>query len=192
MKLTARPWRRASDAPARDLRWALPLLLLVPLVEMVRVGDRPELWPALIVFTTAAITAAAIDIDVMRIPTKLVYPAAAVTEALIAVAALTQHDIPTLTRSLLCGIVTMLWWYMCALLTAGFGLGDVRLGLLIGLMAGAYSTTAAITAVLAASLLGFVTALIHRLRNRTTTHFAFGPCMVAGALIGIWSGHGLN
>lgn len=190
--IRTRWWRRAGDPPPRNLAWAPPAAVIATVAGFYFTRDQQRLWPALAVFTLAAVAAAAIDLDVLRIPTALVYRAAALTGALIAAAAILASEPMLLLRSLATGALVTLWWYVCALLTTGFGLGDVRLGLLIGLTTGAYSVTTAITSVIAASVIGFVFALTHRMRDRSRTHFAFGPCLVLGALIAIWSSHGLN
>ena len=190
--IRTRWWRRAGDPPPRNLAWAPPAAVIATVAGFYFTRDQQRLWPALAVFTLAAVAAAAIDLDVLRIPTALIYWSSQLILIIVLFVGLGSCDARLIVRSYAAAAAVMLWWYLCALLTTGFGLGDVRLGLLIGLTTGAYSVTTAITSVIAASVIGFVFALTHRMRDRSRTHFAFGPCLVFGALIAIWSSHGLN
>ncbi|MCK8465613.1 MULTISPECIES: prepilin peptidase [Microbacterium] len=152
-----------------DIRFALIALVHVALVV---VGG------ALIV----------IDARTHRLPDLIVLPTLASLAALTAVDALLTGRGDALLRALL-GLVILGGFYavLRAISRAGMGGGDVKLAAVIGLVLGWHGWDSLVIGAAAAFVLGAFYALALILLRRATgaTRIAFGPWMIAGALLGI-------
>ncbi|WP_338104992.1 peptidase [Modestobacter muralis] len=152
----------------------------------VATSDRADVWqlaPALTVWGSSLVAAAACDAVTQRIPTPLVRQATVLSSLLLGVALVAHGDWRGLVLSGVCSIaagltMTMCWRY------AGAGFGDVRLAFLGGLGLGhvtheglqlGLATVAVTTAVLAAVALA-------RGGSRKTM-IPYGPALVAGFLV---------
>lgn len=129
---------------------------------------------------------AAIDVAVQRLPDRLTLPAYPILIALLAAAALAQHDMGALVRSLLGGLALGGAYLVLALLRPGqIGGGDIKVAGLAGLVLGWLGWPA----VLYGAVLGFVLAGVASLAllaaRRVTMHSAisFGPYLLGGALL---------
>ena len=134
---------------------------------------------------------AAIDIQVQRLPDRLTLPAYPVLIALLAVAALTGHDIGALVRALLGGLALGAGYLLLGVARPGqLGGGDIKLAGLVGLVLGWLGWPA----VLSGAVLGFVLAAVASLMllaaRRVTMRSAisFGPFLLGGALLVILAG----
>jgi leader peptidase (prepilin peptidase) / N-methyltransferase len=184
--------RRPSRAflPAR--RQAHPLIAAVTLASVTaclfgllawRVGVRPELlgYSAL---AAVAVPLAAIDVLEQRLPTKLLMPAYPLVIALLALAAITEHNGTAILRSL-AGMIVLLVFYLIVVLAAPGALGaaDIRLAGLLGLVLGWPGWTTVIGGALLGLLYGSLTGTILMVLRRATRHtlIPFGPALIAGA-----------
>jgi leader peptidase (prepilin peptidase) / N-methyltransferase len=131
---------------------------------------------------------AAIDIGVQRLPDRLTLPAYPVLITLLAVAALTGHDVSALMRALLGGLALAAGYLLLGIARPGqLGGGDVKLAGLVGLVLGWLGWPA----LLSGTVLGFVLAAVASLAllaaRRVTMRSAisFGPFLLGGALLEI-------
>jgi leader peptidase (prepilin peptidase) / N-methyltransferase len=150
-----------------------------------RFGGQP-LTLALGFLGALGVALAAIDISVQRLPDRLTLPAYPVLTALLAIAAVTGHDLAALWRALLGGLVLGAAYLLLGLVRPGqLGGGDIKLAGLAGLALGwlgwrAVLTGAALGFVLA-GLAGLVLLAARRVTLRGT--ISFGPFLLGGALL---------
>lgn len=125
-----------------------------------------------------------IDVRSHRLPDRLVGPGAAALLVLLAVASAVTGDGGPLARAALGGMVSALGYLVLGLVRAGgLGLGDVKLGGLLGLWLGWFGWPAVLAGPLVAFVLGgmFASVLLLTGRAGRASAFAFGPWMLAGA-----------
>jgi leader peptidase (prepilin peptidase)/N-methyltransferase len=159
--------------------------LLLVVVALGRLGPEPR--PVVIVLVwLACITPPLVRIDVMehRLPNRLVLPALAVAAPLAAVDAAVRR-MPPLEPSLM-GFAVGGVLYACAVL-GGLGMGDVKLGALLGLAVGCFGVSAvllfAVVSVCSAGLAGVVVVFAARARGGSPgwrTRIPFGPFLLLG------------
>ena len=133
-----------------------------------------------------------VDLRERRLPDPLTLGgAAAVVGLLAARSAITGDLVPTvhglLGAAAMAGI--LLAFHLAS--PSGMGFGDVKLGLLLGLVVGARSFDLVLVALLLAGLLGAVGGLVLMLRHRRRgVTLPFGPYLVAGAALALVLGGG--
>ncbi|MFC5939956.1 prepilin peptidase [Micromonospora harpali] len=147
-------------------------------------GGLPLLAVWLVVMHTGVLLAA-VDVAVRRLPTPVISAAALTVGVLLAGQAAATGQAQTLVTATL-AVAALGGLYLALVLVAGsgMGLGDVRLAALLGAALGATSWPA----VFLGGLLPFVLAVpeaLARLALRRTRSIAFGPYLVAGALIAV-------
>ncbi len=129
-----------------------------------------------------------IDARTHRLPDRIVLPMLVVLPLLAGADALaTQHPGP-LTRALLGGVLLGGFYAALRLLSRdGMGGGDVKLAAVIGLVLGWHGWSALAVGAAAAFVLGalYALALMALRRADRKTRIAFGPWMIAGAVLGI-------
>jgi leader peptidase (prepilin peptidase)/N-methyltransferase len=152
-----------------------------------RFGGQP-LTLALGFLGALGVALAAIDISVQRLPDRLTLPAYPVLIALLALAALSGHNLAALGRALLGGLALAAGYLLLGLVRPGqLGGGDVKLAGLAGLVLGWLGWPT----VLFGAALGFVLAALASLvllaARRITLRGAisFGPFLLSGALLTI-------
>jgi len=130
-----------------------------------------------------------VDLAVHRLPDGLTYPAAAGTWALLWVAALAQDDAAAWLRAGVAGVGLALLFAATTLLLGrrGFGLGDAKLALSMGVLLGWISWGALVAGLLLAFLLsGLVSlGLLATRRARWSSHVPFGPFLVLGTVASV-------
>jgi len=133
-----------------------------------------------------------VDLRERRLPDPLTLGGAAAVVALLAARSALTGDVAPTVHGLL-GAAAMAGILLAFHLVSprGMGFGDVKLGLLLGLVVGARSLDLVLVALLLAGLLGAVggLVLIVRHRRRDVT-LAFGPYLVAGAALALVLGAG--
>ncbi|SCG59896.1 prepilin peptidase [Micromonospora halophytica] len=145
-------------------------------------GGLPLLAVWLVVMHTGVLLAA-VDVAVRRLPTPVISAATLAISVVLAGQAATTGQARTLVAAALAA-AALGGLYLALVIIAGseMGLGDVRLAALLGAALGATSWPA----VLLGGLLPFVLAApeaLARLALRRAHSIAFGPYLVAGALI---------
>ncbi|GEM_PF-114332 len=132
---------------------------------------------------------AAVDLDVHRLPDVLTLPAYPLVGALLAAAWLaTPAGGGAARRAALAGLGTLVLFGALHLLSGRrLGLGDVKLSGPLGALLGWQSLDHVLLGVYAMFLCGGAAALWLLIRRRAsrTTRLAFGPAMVAGAVLAL-------
>lgn len=184
-----------AHRPRRLPGWAVPVGL-GPLWAALAWRFGPTsgwtLLPALLCFVTVAVALSWIDLDVHRLPERLTLPSFPILAALLALAGWLGEDRGLLVRSLVCaaglGALALGLALLAAALGSGFGLGDVVLCGIIGLVTGAVGWWLPLVALYAAFLLGGGYAVYHVVVRRRSGRDAipFGPFLVAGAVLALF------
>jgi leader peptidase (prepilin peptidase)/N-methyltransferase len=175
-----------------------PISARYPLVEagtaalFVAVGARfGWSWelPAYLYLAAVAVALAAIDLDIMRLPDKIVLPSYGVALLLLVPAAIAAQSFHAATRGLIAAAVLYAFYWLLAILPRGMGGGDVKLAPLLGLYLGWLGWSSVAVGAFAGFLLGGLVgvALIATRRAGRRSRIAFGPYMLAGALLAVFA-----
>lgn len=152
-----------------------------------RFGGHP-LTLALGFLGALGVALAAIDVSVQRLPDRLTLPAYPVLIALLAVAAVTGHDLAALGRALLGGLALAAGYLLLGLLRPGqMGGGDIKLAGLAGLVLGWLGWPVVLFGAALGFMLGALASLVLLAAHRITLRGAisFGPFLLGGALLAI-------
>lgn len=136
-------------------------------------------------FAAVLVFLAVIDWKTHRLPNSIVLPLYPVLGLAVAGGVMTGAIAPAaaLTGVISMGAAFIILW-LFAFVTGGLGFGDVKLGGLLGLVCGLESGyAAALGAVILPMILGGLVALPLMFAGRGKHELAFGPYMVAGALL---------
>lgn len=174
---TAR-WWQAPGVLTGSCAVAVVLTLLVH-------GWQADL-PAALVLAVAGVLLAAEDLASHRLPNAVLAPTAVVLTLLLVVAALVTGAWDALLRAVLAAAVCGLGYLLLALLRpAGLGMGDVKLGALLGAWLGWLGWGAVVLGAIAGFVLGGLAGLVLIVAGRATrtTAIAFGPWMLLGAAV---------
>jgi leader peptidase (prepilin peptidase)/N-methyltransferase len=135
-----------------------------------------------------------IDLDVRRIPNRVLYPGTVVGVALLAAGSVADGALDALWRGLAGGGVAFAVFLVIALAArGGFGFGDVKLSFLLGVFLGYRSWGTLVVGLFGGFLVGGVVAIALLLARRVSRRDAvpFGPSMVTGALVALVVGESL-
>ncbi|GIF12586.1 prepilin peptidase [Actinoplanes teichomyceticus] len=143
--------------------------------------------PGYLYLAAVAIALALIDLDVMRLPDRIVRPSYPVAAALLVPAALLTGDPGALLRGALAAGLLYLIYRVLALW--GMGRGDVKLAPLLGLHLGWLGWGAVAVGTLGAFLLGGLVAAVLLLVRAVgrKSRVPFGPYMLAGAFLAVFA-----
>ena len=200
----ATPLPRGPVAVARcprcRARWGAPAWLTSILtgaacaVVALTVGDVVVL-PIFLALCVLGVVLAVVDVACKRLPHALVWPATWISLAAFTIVAAITSQWSALLRAVLAAAI-LGGVYLCLFLVArgGFGFGDVKLAVLLGLFLGWLSWGAVLLGGLLPSLLNapvLVGLLVARRISRRGS-LPFGPAMLTGALVAIgisgWAG----
>lgn len=167
----------AAPAPTpvsggRTLAWQLPLSIGLAVLAIFAVGPQLAALPLLYL---AAVTPELVRVDLRehRLPNRLVLPGIAIG---LAAAAIQWAETGTLVP-LIAGTAYFTFLFVLNL-TGGMGMGDVKLGAVLGL---ASSTTAlAVLSPVIAFLLGGLVSVAVLVARGRGARIAFGPYLLAG------------
>jgi leader peptidase (prepilin peptidase) / N-methyltransferase len=180
-------WWRGGEAGRRRVVVVTGLAVVAMGAVAGAVGAEPEL-PAYLWLAAVGVTLAVIDIETLRLPDRLTLPSYPVGLVLLAIPA----DWPALRRAVLAAAVTGAAAFLLALLAprGGLGFGDVKLLGVLGLFLGWLGWGVLVVGVAAGFTLGAVAALAMLASRRAglRDHLAFGPWLIAGALVGVVAG----
>ncbi|WP_349627162.1 A24 family peptidase [Arthrobacter sp. C9C5] len=150
-----------------------------------RFGASPEL-PAYIFLAVIGVQLARIDVIHHLLPNRLVIPLLGAGILLLAGASVALGGWEKLARALAGGVILFFFYFILALISPkGLGMGDVKLAAPLGLYLGYLGWTQ----LFYGGALGFVAgglvsaALVFKNRGNKPTEVAFGPSMLAAALI---------
>jgi leader peptidase (prepilin peptidase)/N-methyltransferase len=153
-------------------------------------------WPLVAVLALVAglVAMSAVDLAVMRIPTRFVYVTGAAVAAGLALASAAAGEPGRLVGGLV-GAAVLGGLFLVVYLVSPhlLGFGDVRLAVVVGLAAGWFgwegatpglgAVQAALDAGLVAGLAGTVAGLVLLARRRRNRSFPFGPALAVGGLV---------
>lgn len=183
------PWMRSvADSGSRWLGVGLHSLLAA--FGGVGAASLAAGWGELVAFALLALAGAllvVVDLAVHRLPDAIVGPTYPVLLAALAVAAATGSGWGSFGRAVAAGAILVVGYFVMAFIApSGLGLGDVKLSGLLGLFLGWLGWEHVFVGSLAAFVVGGLVAvvLVVAKRARRDTDFAFGPSMIAGAVIG--------
>lgn len=198
------------DEPSPGSRWWVPGALGVAAALVVhRVwqveDDAVPGWPVAVVLTgtllvvvLACVCLAAMDLDVHRLPDRIMWPTMTTLGVGLAVAALAGGGWEPLGRALLGAVGGGGLYLVIALVSLArgslaLGLGDVKLAVLLGAALGWFGWPELVVGVYGGFLVGGLWALGLLLVRRVSWkgHFAYGPAMMVGALLGLLLGPAL-
>lgn len=174
------------------IQWETAALSAVALalVFWVHLGNSAAL-PAHVFLAAIGIPLAVIDLREHRLPNWLTLPAYPVAGALLGLAAIADEDSERAWRSL-AGMAILIAFYdlIARINPAGMGYGDVKFSGVLGLYLGWAGWDAIVVGTLAAFAAGAIVglALLITGRARLSSSIAFGPFMLAGAVVGILAG----
>lgn len=142
------------------------------------------LLPAYLLVAAVSIVLLITDIDHKLIPNRVLYPATAVTVALLVVGALAESRADRLLPALIGGagyFTTLFLVYLVA--RGGFGFGDVKLAFLLGAVTAFQSQRTALLAVFFTGIIGGIPAIVLLVSRRAkgSDEMPYGPPMLAGA-----------
>jgi leader peptidase (prepilin peptidase) / N-methyltransferase len=141
--------------------------------------------------TAASIALTAVDLELRRLPNRIVLPSLGVGAVLLgAAAALSGNGAAGLGAVGGAAGSFALFLALALLRPGGMGMGDVKLSALLGLHLGYLGLAPLLVGLFAAFLLGGLAglALVLAGRGSRKTAIPFGPWMFAGAAIGIFAG----
>ncbi|GAA4924356.1 prepilin peptidase [Actinoplanes utahensis] len=143
--------------------------------------------PAYLYLAAIAIALAMIDLDVMRLPDKIVLPSYGVAAALLVPVSLTAGDPADLLRGLTAAVVLYVLYRVLAVW--GMGGGDVKLAPLLGFYLGWLGWSAVAVGAFAGFLLGGLVggALLASKPASRKSRIPFGPYMLAGAFLAVFA-----
>lgn len=135
-----------------------------------------------------AVVLGLIDIEVRRLPDRLVLPGYPVAAVLLALCSVVTGDAPALLRAVTCAGAGVAVFLLAALVSpggAGLGLGDVKLAGVLGALLGWLGWTEAMLGLLSGFVLGGLAAAVLLLLRRVArgASIPFGPAMLLGAYL---------
>lgn len=149
-----------------------------------------ENWqlPAFLYLATIGITLGVIDLEVHKLPNKIVLPSYAVVPVLLVIPSAAYDQWPNLVRALLAGAVLYVIYFLIMFAyPAGIGFGDVKLAGVLGMYLGWFSWGSLAIGGFAAFLLGGIAALglmAGKKANRKSG-IPLGPFMFLGTYVGL-------
>ena len=122
-----------------------------------------------------------VDIAEQRLPNRLTLPLAGATAAAVLTGGFARGDLGASLRALAVGAL-----FAAVLLVLRFGMGDVKLALTVGTIAGWLGADAVITTAYVGAIAGACVATLLIVVNRSRTlSFSFGPFLALGSVAGI-------
>lgn len=198
------------DEPLPGRRWWVPLALGIVaglvvhrlwFVEDEAVGSA---WVAgvltgtLLLVVLSCVCLAAMDLDVHRLPDRIMWPTMGFLAAGITLAAVVGGGFDPWLRAVLAGLAAGGFYFALALLSLArgslaLGLGDVKLAVVLGAALGWFGWSEAVAGIYAGFLVGGLVAVVLLVgrRVRWEGHFAYGPPMMVGALVRLLTAPGL-
>ena len=150
-----------------------------------------DIWallPALLAFCGATLGLALIDLDHQLIPNRVLFPSTAVVAALLVVGAVIEGEPGALVRAALGAVAYFAFLLVVAVIArGGFGMGDVKLAFLLGMIMAFVSWRSFVVGLVGAVLLGGIASGLLLLfgRKGRKAKFAYGPYLVLGAWVAI-------
>lgn len=197
LRLSTLSYRRGTEValPRPSARWVAPVTTVGSLLLA---GRLAATWPVPVVVTGVGlwwllVALAAVDRDVHRLPDAVTLPAYPVALVALVGCAWSVGDWTGLVRALVAGPVLALAFAVAGRLgrgEPGFGLGDIKLAGLLGLILGWFGWGHVLLGGYTAVLVGGLWAgwLLLRRRLDRGGHLAFGPFLAVGTVVALTLG----
>jgi len=167
-------------------------------------ADSPYAWliqtivlVTFLVVALAGVCLAAMDFDVHRLPDRLMWPSMGILLMGLTSAGLIATEWGAIIRVVLAGLACGVAYLLLALLSLArgslaLGLGDVKLAALLGMGLGWFSWSTVLIGMYAGFLVGGVFAVVLLVTRKVGRDgdLAYGPPMMVGALLGLFSSPG--
>lgn len=171
--------------------WIQFFVTVLFIATFARFGDAPPLvLLGYLLFFTAAVALAAIDLVTLRLPDRIVGPLLMISLVIVVVASLLNHDAVQIRFAIIGGAVYFGFLLLAHLvMPAGMGFGDVKLSAVMGLFVGWVTVDglSAVTATLYAMIIGFVVGsaagIVVFAFRRGSKPYPFGPFLLFGAIV---------
>lgn len=193
--LLARWLRRASyrlpdeaDLPRRAAGWFTPTAVVAATAVAASLHALTSSLVAATLYAACAIVLvllAAIDLDVHRLPDGIQLPAYPAMGLGLTLASWESGRWDSLWRAGIAAVAAFVGFLIMALIGTGMGFGDVKLAGLLGLLLGWVSWPMVLWGLAAGIIIGGLVGASLLVTRRATrgTEFAYGPSLVAGALL---------
>lgn len=190
-------WLATTIPPRMELEershptWWWAVALVVGGIYGWAVANTVDSWallPAYLAFIGATLGLSLIDLDHQLIPNRVLFPSTAIVGGLLVVGAAIEGSWGDLLRAVLAGSIYFVFLLVVAIVArGGFGMGDVKLAFLLGLVMGFGSWGALFVGIILAILLGGVASGLMLLfgRKGRKAKFAYGPYLVLGSWIAV-------
>ncbi|NUP47171.1 MAG: prepilin peptidase [Catenulispora sp.] len=186
------PTASAAATPERPpwqpvvARWRILIAVGTVALEagiLARLGVHWTTLPVL-AFAATAVALAVIDFAILRLPNALTAPTALAVALAAVVQALADHDAHQLVTEAEGALGVGLFYSLLYFLSrGGLGLGDVKLGVVAGLVLASRDWTHVFNGTFLAYVITLIIALAMMSRGRK--RFPYGPGLIAGALIAL-------
>lgn len=177
------------ELPLRRTGWVIPAtgLLGALLWAAARHAEPVAVGVVFVLAGWTMVALAFIDLDVHRLPDAIQLPSYPILLVLLTICAAVGGDWSALVRAVIAGVVLFAFYFVLLLLPSGFGFGDVKLAGLLGLLLGWLGWDAVLRGTFATFIVGGVVAGVLMLSRRKDRRdeFAYGPSMLAGAVVAI-------
>ena len=149
-------------------------------------------WPAWWLFAAGGCVLAVVDAEKHVLPSRLLYPLAALEAVVLIVTAVVDADPHRLVRAAIAAAVLGAGWFVLAFVAGGgIGLGDVRTaamtGALLGWLGWPQVLHGQLVAVALAAVTAGVTAVLRPAERRRTMRVPLGPALVVATLLMCWT-----
>ena len=184
------PWaRRLVDSDSRWLRRGVPSsLALAGGAGAAAIADHWAVALALCALAVGGALLIAVDLAVFRLPDAVVWPTTGAVAGMLLVAAAVTGDWARLGTALLAMLVVGAFYFLLGWVAPqSFGLGDVKLSLVLGLALGWYGWRTVLYGMVGGFMVFALAALVLLALRRTSmkADLAFGPWMLLGAAVGL-------
>ncbi|MDJ0663681.1 MAG: A24 family peptidase [Acidimicrobiia bacterium] len=181
------PPRMELESRSRPNWWWGAAVIVGGCFGWVAAPSDAQLVPAFAAFGAVTLALALIDLDHQLIPNRVLFPGLGIAGGLLVLGSLLAGEGSGLLRGVLGSVLYFLVLLLVGLLArGGFGMGDVKLALLLGLFLGFVGWDAlGVGAILAVVLGGVASVLLLVARRSRKSKFAYGPFLVVGAWIAL-------
>ncbi|MFS3129568.1 prepilin peptidase [Nocardioides sp. Bht2] len=181
------PYPELAATPGLTVRYAVAAAVVAGVLAAVLGPDARLLF--LVPLSALGVALAQIDFRTRLLPKRLVLPAYPAMLVGLALAAVLRGELELITGGLLGGVIAWAIYWLLWRFTPGMGFGDVRLSGIVGMALGAFGWHTLGYGLYAAFVVGALGWIPLRLMGFTKDrHFAFGPFMLLGAVVGICLG----
>lgn len=184
------PGRRCSHCGAsRGWSWVAPqaAIPMLAVITTLAIGPTASV-PVYGLFVVVLVVASVIDLRTMLIPRQVVWVGMAGGLALMGGVSLWTGDTGRLSGAVVGAVGYFAFLWVTSLISpGGMGMGDVRLGALIGLYLGWLAWPLIAAALVLGSVVGIAQGLFATGLSGRRQPFPFGPALAAGALMTVWA-----